>query len=264
MKLILAALHFPYDLPEYNGNENAVDEDGNEIYSMLGGAIDGIGLGALEVGKDNREAIRLTIQQHFVGDEGYEIGTGITELCPLVTETNQSITYAFVVSKLGVNALDNPRIFNANYDVIFNNPTISVSTTSAPCGFRLNITKPTLSDTYKSWGLYALSSDGKSGRLIVGKNGTISNSVGGAEVYFNFLDNENLRRRTMIINLQNNGQCQILTPDHLYKGSAGVNTISIIGALSSSTAVSVAFILPSGVKTVYAPCNAYRRSKRRG
>lgn len=57
----------------------------------------------------------------------------------------------------------------------------------------------------------------------------------------------------MIINLQNNGQSQILTPDHLYKGSAGVNTISIIGALSSSTAVSVAFILPSGVKTVYAP-----------
>lgn len=192
-----SSITFPYDLPEYNGNENAVDEDGNEIYSMLGGAIDGIGLGALEVGKDNREAIRLTIQQHFVGDEGYEIGTGITELCPLVTETNQSITYAFVVSKLGVNALDNPRIFNANYDVIFNNPTISVSTTSAPCGFRLNITKPTLSDTYKSWGLYALSSDGKSGRLIVGKNGTISNSVGGAEVYFNFLDNENLRRRTL-------------------------------------------------------------------
>lgn len=57
----------------------------------------------------------------------------------------------------------------------------------------------------------------------------------------------------MIIYLPLSGTAQILTPEHIYQGSNNINEVVVLSPLPSTTAVSVAFSLPTGTETLYYP-----------
>jgi hypothetical protein len=45
----------------------------------------------------------------------------------------------------------------------------------------------------------------------------------------------------------------VITPEHIYQGSSGVNTVTVIAAFNSTAALEIGFRMPSGIETGYKP-----------